>query len=120
MRSRRVLLRVAVWLWRRLTGRHRFRAIATRLVLPSVVAFCLYALLYVAPPNAKTHEVRTLYTKIHPVLRMGLAAARGPYYRPSPEGAKWAGAVAMPSSLAALSPITESSVPAAVTLPQGA
>jgi hypothetical protein len=65
---------VAWWIWRRLTGRDRFRAIGIRIVLPTVVGFCAYLLLYVSPPNVKTPEVRCFYTQIHPILRVGLGA----------------------------------------------
>ena len=63
---------VARRIWRRLTGRDRFRAIATRVVIPGVAGFCLYALLYVSAPNVKTAEVRSFYTQIHPILRVAL------------------------------------------------
>lgn len=60
------------WIWRRLTGRDRFRAIGTRIVLPIVVGFCLYVLLWVSSPNVKSPEVRSLYGSVHPVLRVAL------------------------------------------------
>ena len=65
---------VAWWIWRRLTGRDRFRAIGIRIVLPLVIGFCVYLLLYVSPANVKTPEVRSFYTRIHPILRVGLGA----------------------------------------------
>ena len=64
---------VAWRVFRRVMARNRFRAIATRVVLPCVLAFCLYGLFYVSPPNVKTAGVRVSYTQVHPILRVALA-----------------------------------------------
>ena len=60
------------WIWRRWTGRDRFRVIGTRIVLPIVVGFCLYVLVWVSSPNVKSDEVRSFYRSMHPVLRVAL------------------------------------------------
>ncbi len=60
------------WIWRRLTGRDRFRVIGTRIVLPIVMGFCLYVLLWVSSPNVKSCEVQRFYTGVHPILRVAL------------------------------------------------
>lgn len=64
---------IAARVARRVTRRSPFRAIATRVVLPCVIAFCVYALFYVSPPNVKTQGVRISYTEVHPILRISLA-----------------------------------------------
>jgi hypothetical protein len=65
---------VAWRLWRRVAPRTRFRALATRVVLPCVVAFCVHALFYVQPPNVKSGGVAVSYPQVHPILRVALAS----------------------------------------------
>jgi len=69
-----VLLSVyAAWISRALTGRARLMTVAKWVALPLVVAYCGYALLYVADTNTKTAEVRSYYRSLHPVLRIALS-----------------------------------------------
>ena len=63
---------VAAWLWRRLTGRRRFVAIARNLALPAVAIFSLYCLGWLSSLNAKSPEIHDLYTDLHPSLRLAL------------------------------------------------
>jgi len=66
---------IAARVARRVTRRSPFRAIATRVVLPCVIAFCVYALFYVSPTNVKAEGVRISYTEVHPILRIALATS---------------------------------------------
>jgi hypothetical protein len=58
-----------------LTGRHRFRLVATRIALPIVALYCGYTLLFLSKVNAKSEDVRTYYTSVHPLLRLALSTA---------------------------------------------
>lgn len=58
-----------------LTGKHRFRLVATRIALPIVVLYCGYTLLFLSKVNAKSDEVRAYYTSVHPLLRLALSTA---------------------------------------------
>lgn len=58
-----------------LTGRHRFRLVATRIALPIVALYCGYALLFLSKVNAKSDDVRAYYTSVHPLLRLALSTA---------------------------------------------
>lgn len=61
------------WFSRALTGRARFLTIGRWVAMPLVIAYCGYALLYVADANTKTSEVRAFYRSLHPILRVGLS-----------------------------------------------
>jgi hypothetical protein len=61
------------WLSRALTGRTRLLLIGKWVAMPMVIAYCGYALLYVADANTKASEVRTFYRSLHPILRVGLS-----------------------------------------------
>ncbi len=61
------------WFSRALTGRARLLTIGKWVAIPLVIAYCGYALLYVADANTKTSEVRTFYRSLHPILRVGLS-----------------------------------------------
>jgi hypothetical protein len=63
----------AAWLSHRLTGRVRLLALARRVALPLVVAYCGYALLYLSSGSAKSDRVRAYYTSLHPLLRVSLS-----------------------------------------------
>lgn len=65
----------AAWLWRRITGRTRTRelVLARRVALPLVLAYLIYALVYVSSGNAKSDRVRAYYTSLHPLLRLALS-----------------------------------------------
>jgi hypothetical protein len=63
----------AAWVSKKLSGRSRVRWLATRVVLPLVLAYCLYALLYLSSVNAKGPEVRAYYRSLHPVLRVAVS-----------------------------------------------
>jgi len=64
------------WIWRRLTGRARLKALATRAVLPALSLLCAYSLLYLSERQAKSHEVRGGYTQLHPSLRLAVGLYR--------------------------------------------
>ncbi len=68
-----VLTTYAVWISKKLTGRLRAVLLAKRVVFPLVVAYCLYALLYLSSLNAKSEEVRTYYRSLHPLMRVALS-----------------------------------------------
>jgi len=69
-----VLLSVcAVWIAKKLHSGARIRWIATRVVLPLVLAYCAYTLLYLSSVNAKGAEVRTYYRSLHPILRVAVS-----------------------------------------------
>jgi hypothetical protein len=61
------------WAWRRLTGRLRLRLVARRVALPIVVAYSVYALVYLSSANVKSDRVRAYYTSLHPLLRVALS-----------------------------------------------
>ena len=63
----------AGWFSRALTGRARLLIVGKWVALPLVLAYCSYALLYVADANTKTAEVRAFYRSLHPILRIGLS-----------------------------------------------
>ncbi len=63
------------WLWRRFTGRDRFREIARYVAIPLVVAFCVYALGWISSVHAKSPEIRDLYSDLHPSLRLAIGTA---------------------------------------------
>lgn len=39
-----------------------------------VIAYCLYALVYVSSANTKTSDVRSTYTSLHPIVRIAVAS----------------------------------------------
>lgn len=68
-----LLTAYGAWISRALTGRARLMIVAKWVALPLVLAYCGYALLYVADANTKTAEVRSYYQALHPVLRIALS-----------------------------------------------
>ena len=65
----------AAWLSRRFSGRARAGTVARWVVLPLAVAYCLYSALYLSRVNAKSDQVRSYYSSVHPVLRVALGTA---------------------------------------------
>jgi hypothetical protein len=65
----------AAWLSRRFKGRARAESIMRWVAIPTLVAWALYSLLYVASANTKSAEVRQEYRSMHPVLRIAVATA---------------------------------------------
>ena len=63
----------AAWVSKKLSGRARAKWLASRIVLPVVLAYCLYSLLYLSSVNAKGPEVRAYYRSLHPVLRVAVS-----------------------------------------------
>ncbi|HEV2749308.1 MAG TPA: hypothetical protein VGV12_02165, partial [Gemmatimonadales bacterium] len=53
--------------------RVRLALVGRRIALPFVVAYCLYALVYLSTANAKSERVRAYYASLHPLLRVGLS-----------------------------------------------
>ena len=65
----------AAWLSRRFKGRKRAESIMRWVGIPTLVAWAIYSLLYLASANAKSDEVRREYRSLHPVLRIAVATA---------------------------------------------
>ena len=65
----------AWWLSKRFKGRKRAASIARWVAIPTAIAWCGYAALYLARVNAKTDQVRDYYASVHPVLRVALGTA---------------------------------------------
>ena len=65
----------AAWLSRRFKGRKRAESIMRWVGIPTLVAWAVYSLLYLASANAKSDEVRREYRSLHPVLRIAVATA---------------------------------------------
>lgn len=63
----------AAWLSKRLAGRVRPLALARRVTLPLVLAYCGYSLVYLSSGNAKSATVRAYYSSLHPLLRVALS-----------------------------------------------
>ena len=63
----------AVWISRKLHSGARARWLGTRVVLPLVLAYCAYALLYLSSANAKGTDVRAYYRSLHPILRVAVS-----------------------------------------------
>ena len=57
----------------RLGGKGRVPRTARRMTGLLVASYCLYALIYLSGANAKTEEIRTTYTALHPVLRIAVS-----------------------------------------------
>ncbi|HYL21475.1 MAG TPA: hypothetical protein VEU74_06925 [Gemmatimonadales bacterium] len=68
-----VVTAYGAWIWHRLTGRVRLALVARRVALPFVVAYCIYALVYLSAANAKSERVREYYASLHPLLRVALS-----------------------------------------------
>jgi hypothetical protein len=68
-----VLTLFAAYVSRKLTGRARFRTMWRRVVIPLVVGYCAYSLLYLSSVNAKQAEVRDYYRSLHPALRIAVS-----------------------------------------------
>jgi hypothetical protein len=65
----------AAWLSRRFKGRKRAESIMRWVGIPTLVAWAMYSLFYLASSNAKSAEVRDEYRSLHPVLRVAVATA---------------------------------------------
>src|SRR6059058_4886373 len=63
----------AAWISHRLAGRVNVLALARRVALPLVLAYCAYALIYLSSGNAKSDQVRAYYGSLHPLLRVALS-----------------------------------------------
>lgn len=70
-----LLTAYAAWLSRRFKGRARANSILRWVAIPTLVAWCVYSLMYLASANAKSVEVRREYRSLHPVLRLAVATA---------------------------------------------
>ncbi len=69
-------LLLALYAWavsRRLGAGKRLRRFMTRAAALGAAAFVLYSLLVIAGGNAKSEEVRTEYSALHPLLRMAVS-----------------------------------------------
>src|SRR5207244_8398504 len=51
----------------------RLALVGRRIALPFVVAYRIYALVYLSSANAKSDRVRAYYASLHPLLRVGLS-----------------------------------------------
>jgi hypothetical protein len=68
-----VITAYAAFISRRFTGRARARTLFRRVALPLVLAYCVYALVYLSSVNAKGSEVRAYYRSLHPSLRIAVS-----------------------------------------------
>ncbi len=68
-----VVTAYGAWAWHRLTGQVRLALVGRRIALPFVVAYSIYALVYLSSANAKSDRVRAYYASLHPLLRVGLS-----------------------------------------------
>src|SRR5712692_6634995 len=68
-----VVTAYGAWVWHRLTGHVRLALVGRRIALPFVVAYSIYALVYLSSANAKSERVRAYYASLHPLLRVGLS-----------------------------------------------
>jgi hypothetical protein len=68
-----VLTIYGAWVSKKLTRKARVGFVAKWLALPLVLFYCAYALLHLASVNAKTAEVRSYYTALHPLLRVSVS-----------------------------------------------
>lgn len=57
----------------RLGGKGKVPKTARRITGLLVASYCLYALIYLSGANAKTGEIQTTYTALHPVLRVAVS-----------------------------------------------
>src|SRR5256886_15603346 len=53
-----VVTAYGAWAWHRLTGQVRLALVGRRIALPFVVAYSIYALVYLSSANAKSDRVR--------------------------------------------------------------
>ena len=70
-----LLAAYAAWLSRRFKGKARAQSIMRWVAIPTLVAWAMYSLFYLASANAKSDEVRREYRSLHPVLRIAVATA---------------------------------------------
>ncbi|UCF41252.1 MAG: hypothetical protein JSW43_02660 [Gemmatimonadota bacterium] len=68
-----VLTAYGAWISKKVTGKGRVGFVAKWVALPLVLFYCGYALLHLASVNAKTEEVRSYYTALHPLLRLSVS-----------------------------------------------
>jgi len=61
------------WISKRLTGKARAVVIAKWVAGPLVVLYLAHALLFLSSVNAKTDQVRSYYTSLHPLLRLSVS-----------------------------------------------
>ena len=62
----------AGWLAHRLTGSHRLPRVALGSLLMLVVCYAGFAVAYLSTTNAKSEEVRSFYSSVHPILRIAI------------------------------------------------
>jgi hypothetical protein len=68
-----VLTGYGAWISKKVTGKGRVGFVAKWVALPLVLFYCGYALLHLASVNAKSDEVRSYYTSLHPLLRISVS-----------------------------------------------
>jgi hypothetical protein len=68
-----VLTIYGAWVSKKITGKARAGFVAKWVALPLVLVYCAYALLHLASVNAKTDDVRSYYTALHPLLRLSVS-----------------------------------------------
>lgn len=65
-----ILLVYALWLAKRVSGRHRVPAHVWKGILAVVVAYAIYTLVYLSAMNVKGGVLREEYRSLHPLLRV--------------------------------------------------
>lgn len=68
-----VLTIYGAWIAKKLMGKARIKLIGTRVVIPVVIAFSAYSLIYLSGTNAKSESVRQYYRSLHPILRVAVS-----------------------------------------------
>jgi hypothetical protein len=68
-----VLTVYGTWVSKKFTRKARAGFVAKWVALPLVLFYCAYTLLHLASVNAKTDEVRSYYTALHPLLRVSVS-----------------------------------------------
>ncbi len=68
-----ILLVYAAWIARKLTGTTRVSRRVAKVTLAVVVAYSLYALIYLSSFNVKDTGIRSYYRSLHPLLRVAVS-----------------------------------------------
>jgi hypothetical protein len=61
------------WFARRFKGRAKVERMIRWVALPTAAAWCAYSAIYLARVNAKSDDVHSYYSTVHPVLRVALS-----------------------------------------------
>lgn len=62
----------AAWITQRFTGSRRLSRLALGSLTAVVICYSSFALLYLSQTNAKSEEIRSFYSSVHPILRVAV------------------------------------------------